>query len=143
MARLPDGMVAVDQPRLGILKDVFDERDRQDDQWGVQNHHPAYWLAILGKQVGQMGTAILNREGWTDKDEATAALRHEAVQLVAVGIAMLERIDQGDMPVGLTTMPQGRQRAHALGVGDEQLQYDDGHGIVPSDMDGNDHGDLR
>jgi hypothetical protein len=123
---------------MKILDDVFDERDKQDDQWGVQNHHPAYWLAILGKQMGQMGTAILNREWWHDKDKASADLRHECIQLVAVGIAMLECLDRGKMPIGLTTMPQGRQRAHALGLGDEQINYDE----VPSDLDSNGQGTL-
>lgn len=123
-------------PRLRIIRDVFAERERQDEQWGTQNHHPAYWLAILGKQVGQMGTAILNREWWTDRDAGTAQLRSEVVQMIAVGFAMLECLDRGDMPVGLTTMPQGRQRAHALGLGDEQLNYEP----VPSDMDSHDHG---
>lgn len=125
--------------RMRIVRDVFTERNSQDEQWGVQKHHPAYWLAILGKQMGQMGTAILNREWWTDKDKATAELRHEGIQLVAVGLAMLECLDRGDMPVGLVTMPTGRQRAHALGHGDEQLNYD----VAASDLDSNDHGDLK
>lgn len=110
-------------PRTEAMHSVLEECDRQDEQWGEQDHHPAYWLAILGKQVGQFGSAVLNREWWTDKDAATAALRHEAVQTAAVALQVVECIDRGKMPVGLTTMPQGRQRAHALGHGDEQMDY--------------------
>lgn len=110
-------------PQMTAINDILDERRRQDAQWGVQNHHPAYWLAIVGKQVGQLGTAILDREWWTDQAAGTAKVRAEAVQGAAVLMALIECIDRGEMPIGLTTMPQGRQRAHALGVGDEAINY--------------------
>src|SRR5687768_8043807 len=85
------------------IADITAERRRQDEQWGVQNHHPAYWLAILGKQVGQLGSAILNREwaDWTEsKRRADQKLRDEAVQIAAVALALIECIDAGEMPVG-------------------------------------------
>lgn len=105
---------------------ILAERTRQDEQWGVQNHHPAYWLAILGKQVGQFGSAILNREWWHDREGATVILRNEAVQVAAVALAIIECIDAGEMPVGLTTAKPSdpRQLAKALGRGDESLNYE-------------------
>lgn len=108
------------------VEDVLDERIRQDDTWGVQNHHPAYWLAIIGKQVGQFGTAVLNREWWTDRDKATKRMREEAVQMTAVGLAIIECIDAGEMPVGLVTAKPAdpRQLSKALGLGDEQINYE-------------------
>lgn len=108
------------------VEDVLTERRMQDDIWGVQNHHPAYWLAIMGKQVGQFGSAVLNREWWTDRESATRVLRDEAVQMAAVALAIIECIDAGDMPIGLTTAkPENpRQLAKALGRGDESLNYD-------------------
>lgn len=108
-----------------VVEDVLDERARQDEQWGVQNHHPAYWLAILGKQVGQLGSAVLDREWYADPDKGTARMREEAVQVAAVAIALIECIDKGDMPVGLTTAKPSdpRQLAKALDRGDEAINY--------------------
>lgn len=39
--------------RSKVLDDILDERARQDRKWGVQNHHPAVWMAILGEEVGE------------------------------------------------------------------------------------------
>lgn len=108
------------------LDDIIDERIRQDATFGVQNHHPAYWLAILGKQVGQLGSAVLGREWFDDKAAATAIMRREAVQAAAVALALIECIDRGDMPDTLVTSKPSdpRQLAVALNKGDESLQYD-------------------
>lgn len=35
-----------------ILREVSDERVRQDAKWGEQNHDPFKWLCILGEEVG-------------------------------------------------------------------------------------------
>jgi hypothetical protein len=107
------------------VESALDEVRRQDEQWGVQNHHPAYWLAIMGKQVGQFGSAILNREWWVDKESGNKAMREEAVQMVAVGLQIIAAIDGGEMPDALVTaQPQDpRQLAKALGRGDESLDY--------------------
>lgn len=121
------GYLPMHRTKAAVVNDALAERDRQDEQWGVQNHHPAYWLAILGKQVGQLGTSILNREWWTDKSAAVAEMRHEAIQVIAVAMALVECIDRGNMPDTLVTaQPQDpRQRAKALGHGDEVIRYDD------------------
>lgn len=112
------------------VEDVLDERKRQDEQWGVQNHHPAYWLAIIGKQVGQFGSAILNREWAVDslKETVQRQMREEAVQMAAVALCIIECIDAGEMPDGLTTAKPAdpRQLAKALGRGDEQIDYEKG-----------------
>lgn len=112
-------------PKMEVTKDVWDEMERQVEQWGEQNHHPAYWLAIAGKQIGQLGAAVLDREWAADPEAGTAKVRHEAMQGAAVLMSLMMCIDRGQMPVGLDTMPQGRQRAKALGIGDEQLNYDE------------------
>lgn len=120
--------VGVPRHQAVVLDDIVDERQRQDEQWGVQNHHPAYWLAILGKQVGQLGSAVLDREWYTDPDKGTAIVRAEAVQVAAVAMALIENIDDParELPQGLTTAkPEDpRQLAKALGRGDEAMPYD-------------------
>lgn len=111
------------------ISDVLAERARQDQQWGVQNHHPAYWLAIMGKQVGQFGTAVLNREWWEDKDKATlGVMRNEAVQMAAVAVAIIECIDKGEMPETLVTAKPSDPRllSKALNRDDESLPYGGG-----------------
>lgn len=109
------------------VNDVLVERDRQDELFGVQNHHPAYWLALLGKQSGQLGAAIVQRE-WANplnREKMLKQVRNEAIQLTAVGLAFIEAIDRGEVPVGLTTAQPSdpRQRAKAIGHGDEQIRY--------------------
>jgi hypothetical protein len=108
------------------MSDVLAERDAQEERWGEQNHHPAYWLAIMGKQVGQFGSAVLQREWWVDTQAALGIMRREAVQMTAVGLAIIEAIDRGNMPQGLVTAKPGdpRQLAKALDHGHESIDYD-------------------
>lgn len=117
--------------QVKAMSDIAGERDRQERLFGVQKHHPAYWLALLGKQLGQLGEATVKRE-WASKggpgspyDVANQKIRNEAVQLAAVALNMIECIDRGDMPDTLTTSQPSdpRQKAKALGVGDEQINY--------------------
>ena len=107
------------------VNDTLLERDRQDRTFGEQNHHPAYWLALLGKQMGQLGDAIVKREWATDDRRALARMRNEAIQLTAVGLCFIECIDRGKMPATMTdAVPSNpRQKAVALGIGHEQMNY--------------------
>lgn len=73
--------VSTPGPQANIIWDIVEERRRQDEKWGVQNHGDAYWLAILGEEFGEICRDILER------GEASA---EELVQLVAVGVAWLE-----------------------------------------------------
>lgn len=118
--------VQMTTPQADVVEDVIMERVRQDSLFGQQNHHPAYWLALLGKQQGQLGEAVVDREWAADKVKAMDKIRHEAVQMIAVGVAMVEAIDRGELPETLVTSQPAnpRQRAVALGRGDEQLNYD-------------------
>lgn len=54
------------------LQDVLDERARQDAKWGVQNHNPAVWAAILGEEVGEAVDTISRPE--TPHGDALQAL---------------------------------------------------------------------
>ena len=67
---------------------VLAERGRQDAKWGVQDHHPAIWLAILSEEVGEAARAIL--EGGETRD----GLRDELVQVAAVAVAWIECMDR-------------------------------------------------
>lgn len=68
------------------MRDVIEEREKQDKKWGVQNHDPLFWNAILGEEFGEVSKAILEE----DED----GYREELVQVAAVAIAALESLDR-------------------------------------------------
>lgn len=74
-----------------ILLEVLEERKRQEQKWGEQNHNPAYWLMILGEEVGEANKAALEHHfsGKPSED-----YREELVQVAAVAIAMIECYDR-------------------------------------------------
>ena len=76
---------------MGVLYEVEDERKRQNEKWGEQNHHPFHFLAILGEEVGEANQAALKSysEGgnWD-------AYRAELIQVAAVAVAMVECYDR-------------------------------------------------
>ena len=78
-----------------VIKEVFGERERQDQKWGEQNHHPMEWLAILGEEVGEANKAALeahfsghSRYGVFDD------YRKELIQVAAVAVAAVESLDR-------------------------------------------------
>jgi NTP pyrophosphatase (non-canonical NTP hydrolase) len=66
------------------LQDIMEERKRQDDKWGEQNHPDLYWLGILMEEAGELAKDII--EGKNPKKEL--------VQVAAVALAWLEAIDR-------------------------------------------------
>ena len=75
------------------LDSVLEERQRQDDKWGVQNHSPFVWNAILVEEVGEFSQASLQACFAYDSHER---VREEAVQVAAVALAMIECLDRGE-----------------------------------------------
>ena len=69
-----------------VLDDISLERIRQDSLWGVQNHNASFWMSILGEEIGESHTAILEMD--------LENLREELVQSAAVLVAMVECIDR-------------------------------------------------
>ena len=98
-----------------VLVLILTERERQFKKWGVQNHSPAIWYAILGEEFGEVGKEICEHAAFTEKlldqaghdshenrrlgNEIQASphlprLRTELVHLIAVGTAMLESLER-------------------------------------------------
>lgn len=82
--------------RLCIFEEVNEERERQHDKWGEQNHDPITWCVILGEEVGEVNKAayeavVLN---WGD----IAEYRKELVQTAAVCFQMIECLDRNSAP---------------------------------------------
>lgn len=67
---------------MSIWEAIQAERRRQDEKFGVQDHSPEKWLAILVEEVGEVAQAILQG---TVED-----YREEVVQVAAVAVAILE-----------------------------------------------------
>jgi len=68
---------------------VAEERQRQEDKWGEQNHSPALWLAILMEEVGEVSSEIIANE-WKPKLQRKRDVGKEIVQVAAVAKAMWE-----------------------------------------------------
>lgn len=69
-----------------ILDEVRQERQRQYEKWGQQNHQPPFWLMILGEEVGEANRAALEK----DVDN----YRKELIQIAAVAVSMVECLDR-------------------------------------------------
>jgi NTP pyrophosphatase (non-canonical NTP hydrolase) len=69
-----------------IITQIQTERERQDAQWGRQDHGPQTWLSILVEEVGEYAKAILEQD-----DDAIIA---EMIQVAAVAIAALEAFER-------------------------------------------------
>lgn len=80
-----------------ILKEVEEERKRQDSKWGVQNHHPMVWLSILGEEFGEVNRGA--QEAYFDNYESYGDwgnYREELIQVAAVAVAMVQSLDRGE-----------------------------------------------
>jgi NTP pyrophosphatase (non-canonical NTP hydrolase) len=74
-----------------VMIDIAEERQRQNEKWGEQNHDDYTWLAILSEELGETAQAALHNEFGGD---AKGTLRTELVQVAAVAIQWLECIDR-------------------------------------------------
>lgn len=70
---------------------ITEERQRQDDKWGEQNHDVGTWLAILGEEFGEVCEEIAEASA---RLLDVAHLRDELVQTAAVAAAWIEAIDR-------------------------------------------------
>ena len=78
--------------RLQRAKAILDERDHQDEKWGLQDHTLDEWMTILTKWQGKLATAII--EGWEDLSDT--GWRRRAIQVAAIALAMVEQTAEID-----------------------------------------------
>lgn len=79
-----------------IFDAIAAERRRQDELWGPQRHDWPVWSAILTEETGEVAEAALRAHFGMDVD--LDHLREELVQVAAVAVHIIERIDAGDRP---------------------------------------------
>jgi NTP pyrophosphatase (non-canonical NTP hydrolase) len=78
-----------------IFKSILQERQRQDEKWGEQNHPLGLWTGILGEEYGELCEAInetvfdngINKGGYEN-------MRKEAIHVAAVAVAFLEFLER-------------------------------------------------
>lgn len=76
------------------LEDVIQERVRQEQKWGQQNHDMFLYLTILGEEYGETCKAALESRFSESREKALKELREEAVQTAAVALAIVECLDR-------------------------------------------------
>ena len=76
----------IDIVRRHIVIDVDHERRMQDNKWGVQNHSPERWMAILMEETGEVAKAVL--------ENSLLEYRKELIQVAAVAVAMIECMER-------------------------------------------------
>lgn len=81
------------------LKKIKSERERQDQKWVQQDHHPLLWFSIIAEEFGEMCKAFNKftdeiQDGESNDFNHFKDMQHEAIQVAASCIAMLECIDR-------------------------------------------------
>ena len=79
--------------RQKALKAIYEERDRQDEKWGIQNHKPLQWFSIIGEEYGEMLKAY-NEYTFDKQLSHIENMIREAVQTAASCVAMLECMER-------------------------------------------------
>jgi NTP pyrophosphatase (non-canonical NTP hydrolase) len=75
-----------------LINEILQERKRQDAKWGVQNHRPIEWMAILMEEVGEASREALEMhftKFYQDKGQGER-YEKELIQVAAVALHMLE-----------------------------------------------------
>lgn len=86
-------MPAIKYGSLSVLGEIHQERNRQDDLWGAQNHTPEVWHLILAEEFGEVAKA-LNEWFFRRKEGSWDEARAELIQTAAVCVAMVESMDR-------------------------------------------------
>lgn len=74
-----------------IIREIRQERIRQYEKWGEQNHSPHIWMNILVEEVGEASKAV--NEG------SAFRYRDELIQVAAVAISAIDSLDRGNMEI--------------------------------------------
>ena len=82
-----------------VFNEIVEERLRQNEKWGEQNHSPLEWIAILIEEVGEVAKEAhefhFGVRGTTEwLDEKIQLYRKEMVQVAAVAVQAIECLDR-------------------------------------------------
>lgn len=83
---------------LSILSDILAERERQETEWGQQDHPDEWYLPIMLEELGETAKAMLEQHFvYAEAVGYEWRIRKELVETVAVGIAWLEAMERRDI----------------------------------------------
>lgn len=89
----------MEKSTASILMLIEEERQRQHEIWGVQNHNPFEWFSILSEEVGEVAKELNEcpRQYGLPLMSSHAEERYveELIQVAAVAVAMIENIEYG------------------------------------------------
>ncbi len=98
----------MNEQTVAVLLEVEEERTRQNEKWGEQNHDHGQWLFIFMEELGEVckaeteAMAAANVAAWESVTLQRKQYRRELVQSAAVLVAMIESYDRnaGATPEG-------------------------------------------
>lgn len=83
-----------------IVGQVFEERARQDRQWGGPEHddarHPLEWFEYIGKQLGMMATHAAANGGPARLHHKDPEIRARMTKIAALAMAALASMERKD-----------------------------------------------
>ena len=89
-----------------IFNQIKQERARQHDKWGEQNHNLVEWMAILIEEVGEVSKEAADFHFENGKEQLNDSIfkavqqgrlvnyRKELIQVAAVATQMIESLDR-------------------------------------------------
>jgi hypothetical protein len=96
----PDQLEAIDPPppfnaelNHTIMQEVVRERHKQHTLFGLQRHNWIEWLGILTEESMEFTKEVVDNH-WHPDPQSFQRMTTELMQLVAVGVAMLEHMDE-------------------------------------------------
>ena len=82
-----------------MIEAIKGERVNQESKWGIQNHSPIEWCAILMEEVGEMAKEA-HEFHFKKYYKYTGQLQRyekELIQVAAVAVAMLESLHRNEL----------------------------------------------
>jgi hypothetical protein len=81
-----------------LIKNIKEERKRQTEIYGIQNHILSRWGIILAEEYGEMSKAICDQIYNTYPDvDYIGDIIEEAMHTAAVAVQIIEKIDAGEI----------------------------------------------
>ena len=91
---MPMTLADIPDSKANILLEVLIKRNKQDEKWGVEDHLPDKWIAILAEELGEAAKAGLEAYPVTDRlvsrRQAMKEWRDELVDVMATAMAAIE-----------------------------------------------------
>ena len=81
-----------------IIGEIINERKKQDEKWGEQNHEPIHYFCILAEEIGEVAKEVTEWKAANTplgRDIRVSLMRKELIQSAAVCVAFVEALDRG------------------------------------------------